>query len=145
MKKLLIVIPLVAMLGCTAVRQQPVYTEVPPGSGNIVSSSVPVHVVDPKFEATINGLKATNQASAPINPFAGLIDYALGGALLIATAIAKRKNDQAKLHSDLLTTVIQGVENTGDSAAPVKASIRQLATLKGHEAELGVKVAAITE
>lgn len=145
MKKLLLVIPVVAMIGCTTTRNVPVYSEVPPGSGNIVTSSVPTAVIDPKFEATIQGLRATNQASAPINPFSGLVDYALGGALLIAAEIARRKNAKARLNEQLLTTVIQGVENAGDAAAPVKASVRQLAVLKQQEGALGTKVAAITE
>lgn len=144
--KYLLMIPLlvIAVIGCTTLRDTPVYTEVPPGSGNYVTSTVPITVIDPKFEGTIAGIRATNEASRPVNPWAGLIDYGLGAALLIAAEIARRKNAKANQAQTLLATVIQGVENA-PSPDNVKTSIKNVATLKGVETDLGAVVAKITE
>lgn len=140
MKKLVMLAMMLALIvvGCTTTRDVPTYTEVPPGSGNVVTSTVPQTVVDPRLEAAIAAIRAGNAATAPVNPWASLIDYFLVGVSGIATLIAARKNA-------LLKTVIKGVENAGDAADPVKASIRNLATATGQEGALGRIVQKITE
>lgn len=147
MKKLLIVIvpTLLILVGCVTPTDKVTYSEVPPGSGNIVTNLIGTYVPDPRLETALTAIRAGNAATAPVNPYAGLIDYFLLGIAGVASAIAARKNAQASKTSALLSTVIRGVENAGEKAADVKSSIRTLATATGQEGALGVLVQKITE
>lgn len=69
-----------------------------------------VQVVDPKLEEGIVVARATNAATAPINPFAALVDWGLGTLAVGATLVAKLKNDRAAKSELLLKTVVQAVD-----------------------------------
>jgi len=123
----------VALIGCTSTK----VTETPPGSGNYATN----YVVDPRLVTAIETAKAVNDATAPVNPFSGAVEIGLGAVAALAAWFAKRKNDQANQHALLLKTVVQGVENAGNSE--VKATIQKHAVNIGVEGDLSSAVAKI--
>lgn len=134
MKNIIIICAVALTLtACTT----PQVTETPPGSGHYSTN----YIVDPSLQTTLATIGSINEATKPVNPFSGLVDIGLGTAALLAGWFAKRKNDQAAQSSTLLRTVVQGVENSGDTAA--KKAIQTHAVNTGVEGALGVAVAKI--
>lgn len=95
-------------------------------------------VVDPKLTTGIVIAKATNQATAPVNPFAALIDIGLGALAVGAGWVAKRKNDKASANELLLKTVIQAIDALDDQK--VKDAVQSHAVKIGVEGELNTAV-----
>lgn len=130
MNKILKTLALVALaaslIGCTAAR----VTETPAGSGNYTTN----YVTDPKLEAALTTAGAINAATAPVNPFSGLVEIGLGAIALGASWFAKRKNDQAAAQGQLLKVVVQGVNNSDN--AEVKSAIESHAVNLGLESDL---------
>ena len=75
-------------------------------------SSITNQVPDPRIDQTIGAIKAVNDASRPVNPYAGLVDLGLAattaGAAIWAGFATYFKNKNWKL----FRTVVQGVEQT---------------------------------
>lgn len=136
-KRIITIVALVAataIIGCTSTK----VTETPPGSGNFVTN----HIVDPNLTAGLETAKAINDATKPVNPFAGVVEIGLGTIAALAAWFAKRKNDQATQSTLLLRTVVQGVEQADDTK--VKETIEKHATKMGVQGPLGTAVAKIT-
>lgn len=129
MKKLLSILAIVVIVaGCTA----PQTVQQPDGT---VSTN---YVADPKLIAGIEVAKGINAATAPVNPFAGLIEIGLGAVAVGAGWVAKRKNDKAAANELLLKTVIQALDSLDD--ANVKTTIQAHASRIGVEGELNTVV-----
>lgn len=129
MKKIIALVSLVVLIGCTI----PVVIENPPGSGNLSTN----HVTDPRFTKTVETIGAVNDATAGINPWHGLIAIILGAVSSGAAAWAKIRNTQKQL-----TTVVAGVEAKGGS--DVKEAIQNIAMAKGIEDQLNKTVKKVT-
>lgn len=128
-----LVCALVVLAGCTT----PQRTETPPGSGNYSTN----YVTDPRVATTIETIRAVNEATKPVNPFSGLVEIGLGTATLLAAWFAKRKNDQLAQSKQLLTTVIQGVDQANNDT--VKSTIQAHASKVGVEGTLSQAVAKV--
>lgn len=124
---------MVVLAGCTT----PQRTETPPGSGNYSTN----YVTDPRVATTIETIRAVNEATKPVNPFSGLVEIGLGTATLLAAWFAKRKNDQLAQSKQLLTTVIQGVDQANNDT--VKSTIQAHASKVGVEGTLSQAVAKV--
>ena len=129
-----VIIVVVLLVGCVSARKY----ENPPGSGQYTND----YVVDPRLVTALETAKATNTATAPLNPYSPVVDIALLAATSIAGWFAKRKNDEAAANKKLLTTVVQGVEQADN--AQVKTAIRDHAVRVGVEGDLNTAVAKIT-
>lgn len=114
------------LIGCTATK----VTETAPGSGQYTTNVV----VDPKLETALTTAGSINAATAPVNPFSGLIDIGLGAIALGASWFAKRKNDQLNSKTVLLKTVVQSVDAIDQKN--VKDAIQAHAVKVGVEGEL---------
>ena len=129
MKKLLSLLTVVILLaGCTA----PQTVQQPDGT---VSTN---YVADPKLIAGIEVAKAVNTSTAPVNPFAGLIEVGLSAVAVGAGWFAKRKNDKAAASELLLKTIVQAIDSLDD--ANVKTTIQAHASRIGVEGELDTVV-----
>lgn len=117
---------LLLLAGCTTTK----VTEAPPGSGNY-STNV---VVDPKLTGALETVKAVNDATAAVNPYATPINLGLGLVGAIAAWVAKRKNDKLNSSNALLKVVVQGVDQANNPI--VKEAIAKHATMVGVEGEL---------
>jgi hypothetical protein len=124
----------IIIFGCTTTR---VNTD--PVTGASVTNSI----VDPRFSEGINVARGINAATAPVSPWAGLIDYALVAALATASWIAKKKNDDRNKQATLLKTVVQAVEATNN--ADVKEAISNHAVNMGVQGELHSEVQKIVQ
>lgn len=100
------------------------------------------YIVDPRLTTTLTTIGDVNKATAPVNPFAPLIDIGLGAAALIASWVAKRKNDQAAQSSLLLKTVIQAVDAIDQQ--PIKDAIQAHAVRVGSEVQLNQVVKKVS-
>lgn len=130
MKKLLLgALLCVSLAACTTTK----VVEEPPGSGNY-STNV---VLDPKFTNAVGTIGAVNDATAPINPFHGLISIGLGAVAAGAAWWAKYKNTRRQLE-----TVIAGVESVGGAA--VKTAIHNQAVADKIEGSLSKTVKQVT-
>lgn len=129
-----VIIIVLLLVGCVSARKY----ESPPGSGQYTND----YVVDPRLVTAIETAKATNTATAPINPYYPAVEIGLGAIAAIASWVAKRKNDEAASNASLLKTVVQGVEQADN--AQVKTAIRDHAVRVGVEGDLNTAVAKIT-
>lgn len=138
MKKYLITsVALIAVVtACTTAKVTPAN----PATGTPATTN---YVVDPRFTQVIDTAKGVVAVTAPVNPYAGLIDLGLGSAAAIAAWFAARKNTQAAQSALLAKTVIQGVENSG--SADAKAAIEKHATAMGVQGALSDLVYTITK
>lgn len=97
MNKLLL-IGLLAVAGCV--------TKNPDPTG-------PKYVVDPRLNSASNQVKGFTDALKPVNPYAGITDYAIAGgfglAALISGVIARRK-------SNVADTIAAGAVKAGPTA-----------------------------
>ncbi len=93
MKTLLIITAIVLLAGCTT--PNPAYTPPVPGQTNAVA---PQFIVDPRLASLSNTVSQIAGGIAPVNPYAGITDWAikgafgLAGAIAAAAATAKSKN-----------------------------------------------------
>jgi hypothetical protein len=102
----------------------------PDGTVTLVTNQV----VEPKVTTTIETLKVVNAGTAPVNPYAPIIAVVLGFATIasttwgsVATMLKNKKEKQ-------LQVVVQGVEQAGTAADPVKLAIAS------HSANAGIKL-----
>jgi len=106
MKKLL-VIALFAVGGC--VTKNPDYT----GPN---TNGIPQYVVDPRIYSASNQVRGVTDAIKPVNPYAGLTEYAVTGgfglAALISGFIARRK-------SVVADTIAAGAVKAGPAAVNI--------------------------
>lgn len=112
MKKLLMpTLFLLLLTSCTT--KNPAYTPPPPGQ----TSSVPQYIPDPRIASISNTVAQVAEGVAPVNPYAGLTDYAVKGVFglagLIAGAVAGVKNRNA-----VINAMAAGVVKAG-AAQPV--------------------------
>lgn len=139
MNKFILPILLLAMVvGCATEKITPAKPATP------TSPAVPAitnYVVDPRLESALGTIGEINKASAPLNPFAGLVDIGLGAAALIAAWVAKRKNDANTQNALLLKTVVQAVD--GLDQQPVKDAIQAHAARVGVEGQLNQVVKSV--
>lgn len=134
MKKNMLTLAIVAvmLIGCTSAQ----VTKNPSTGQNQTN-----YVVDPKLTSTLGTIGAINAASAPVNPFSGLVEIGLGATALIAAWFAKRKNDQAAASALLTKTLVQAVD--GLDQQPVKDAIQAHAVRVGVEGQLNQVVKAV--
>lgn len=111
---------------------------VPQSAVQADGSTNTVYAVNPKFEQTVGYIKGANALSAPVNPYSGVIDWVLGVALVGTAWFAKIQTDRKTKTQLLAKTIVQGVENAGNS--DVKKTIQQQATAVGVEGALGTFV-----
>lgn len=114
--------------GCTV----PVVTEQPDGTASTN------HIVDPKLATALAAARASNAATAPINPYSPLLEIGLGLAAAGAGWYAKRKNDAAAANALLTKTIIQAIDTLDDSK--IKDAIQVHAVKVGVEGELNQTV-----
>ena len=112
---------------CTVTR----LVETPPGSGQYKK----VVDTDPRFKNGLDAANATNDATALINPWHGLVTIGLGAAAAIAEWNRRRK--QA-----VVDAVITGVETAGDEAT--KKAINKVALAQKVEGDLNKSVQRVT-
>jgi hypothetical protein len=126
-----------AMAACLVVLSIPSCTtpEVVTQPDGTVSTNA---VVDARLVAAVIAAKAANAATAPVNPFSGLIELGLGAVAVGAGWVAKRKNDKAAANALLLKTVIQAIDALDSSS--VKDAIQSHAVKIGVEGELNTVV-----
>lgn len=113
----------VVIIGCTV----PEIVQNPDGT---TSTNL---VVDPRVTQGIETAKAVNALTAPMNPYAPVINTGLGLATVIATAWGSIATFFSRRNKKLLTTVVLGVEKA-PSAEGVKSSI------EAQSADAGVKL-----
>lgn len=101
----------VVLAGCAT--KNPAYVAPPPGG----TTTVPQYIPDPRIAALSNTVTQIAGGVAPVNPYAGLTDYAIKGGFtlagLIAGALAAAKNKNA-----VIDTLAAGVVKAG-AAQPV--------------------------
>ena len=112
MKTLITIIALVLLAGCTT--PNPAYTPPVPGSTNAV---MPQFIVDPRLASLSNTVSQIAGGIAPVNPYAGITDWAIKGAFGLAGAIAAAAAT-AKNKNVVIDTLAAGVVKAG-AAAPV--------------------------
>jgi hypothetical protein len=137
-KYLLPALLLALVIGCTTQKITPAKPATP------TSPAVPAvtnWIVDPRLDATLGTIGDINKATAPVNPFAPLVDIGLGAAALVAAWVAKRKNDANAQNALLLKTVVQAVD--GLDQQPVKDAIQAHAARVGVEGELNQVVKSV--
>lgn len=126
--KTLIAMVVMAMIITACTVPEPVQVQLPDGSIVTVTNQV----VDPRVITGIETAKVVNTATAPVNPYSGIITILLGlataGATAWGTIATALKNRQTKL----LTTVVQGVEQANN--ADTKWAI------ENHSKNMGVKL-----
>jgi len=102
---------ILTIIGCTT--KNPAYTPPPPGQ----TTTVPQYIPDPRIASLSNTVAQVAQGVSPVNPYAGLTDYAVKGVFglagLIAGAVAGVKNRNA-----VINTMAAGVIKAG-AAQPV--------------------------
>lgn len=114
MKKYLLILSAAALIvGCTATN--PAYTPVPAGQPN--TNTVPQYIPDPRIASIGATVGQIATAVSPINPYAGLTDWAIKGVFgltgLIAGVVAGVKNKQP-----VIDALAAGVVKAG-AAQPV--------------------------
>ena len=120
----IIAIIAITFVGCT----------VPQAVTHPDGTSTTNQVVDPKLDQGIIVARATNAATAPINPFAALIDWGLATVAAGALLVAKAKNDKASKSSLLLKTVVQTIDALDQQ--PIKDAVQSHAANIGVEGDL---------
>lgn len=115
------------IVGCAVTRT----IEDPPGSGHLKK----VAETDPRFTNALNTAKAVGDATAPVNPWYGLVTVLFGAAAGVAEWNRRRKQAQ-------LDAVIAGVEAKGGTE--VKTAIQNVAMANGVEAALNKSVQKVT-
>jgi hypothetical protein len=123
-------------------------------AGVVVTNVQPPFLPNAGVASAVGTIGALNTATAPLNPYSGLVSLGLGLTTLIAGGIAAWKNNQASGLNSQLTAVIQGVESATStngttnpapiSAASVKQSIQSHATAAGVQPALAAKVLSVT-
>lgn len=133
MKKNILILSILAfvIVGCTVAKVTPA----DPVAGTPASTN---YVTDPKVTQGLATAGAINEATRPVNPFAPLVDIALGTAAALAAWIAKRKNDQLAAQTLLTKTVVQSIDAQDNQA--VKDAISAHAAKIGVESELNTFV-----
>ncbi len=111
MKTLLIITAIVLLAGCTT--PNPAYTPPAPGQTNTVPQWIP----DPRLASLSNTVSQIAGGIAPVNPYAGITDWAVKGVFgivgAIAAAAATSKNKNA-----VIDALAAGVVKAG-AAQPV--------------------------
>jgi len=119
---LLLVAALFIIAGCTTAG-----VETPPGSGQYQTNTI----VNPKITAGIETALAANAATAPVNPYAPLIQGGLVALSSVLGVFATWANNRRKENSTALKTVVAGVEQGGDQNT--KKAIYTIATANGSQ------------
>lgn len=100
-----------ALTACTATN--PAYTPIPPGQPN--TNTVPQYIPDPRLASISNTVAQIAQGVAPVNPYAGITNWAVTGVFGIIGAIAAGLAT-AKNKNTVIDTLAAGVVKAG--AAP---------------------------
>ena len=100
-----------------------------------------VVVVNPKVESTIDTIKTVNEVANPM-PWANVVSGVLGLGATGLAWIARLKTQKLNQTSNVLDTVIQGVELANSDE--VKGHIQRIARAAGTERDLFSRVKAIT-
>ncbi len=103
----------ILIIGCAT--KNPAYTPPVPGQTNTVV--VPQWIPDPRLASLSNTVTQIAGGIAPVNPYAGITDWAIKGAFGIAGAIAAAAAT-AKNKNVVIDTLAAGVVKAG-AAAPV--------------------------
>ena len=133
MKKNILIVSalLLVVAGCTVARVTPA----DPVTGTPASTN---YVTDPKVTQGLATAGAINDATRPVNPFAPLVDIALGTAAALAAWIARRKNDQLAAQTALTKTIVLAVDAQDNQAT--KDAIQAHAVKLGVEGQLNTFV-----
>jgi hypothetical protein len=90
--------------------------------------------------------QAVVSATAPVNPYAGIIEGVLGAAAAGLAWFARLKTQQAASHLSVAQTIIAGIENAEPAAAAiVKASVTSTALAQGTSTKVNNIVQAATK
>ena len=90
--------------------------------------------------------QAVVSATAPVNPYAGIIEGVLGVAAAGLAWFARLKTQQAASHLSVAQTIIAGIENAEPAAAAiVKASVASTALSQGTSTKVNNIVQAATK
>jgi len=73
-------------------------------------------VVDPKLTNSLSVAQGVNTATAPLNPFSGLIDLGLGLTTAVASFIAAKKNSDAAKQKKAADALAEAIVNLGSAA-----------------------------
>lgn len=102
---------LVILAGC--VTKNPDYT----GPN---TNGVPQYVVDPRINSYSNQVAGVAGMLKPVNPYAGITDYAINGGFFLAAVIsgliATKKNNAAKTSAAIADTIAAGAVKAGPAA-----------------------------
>lgn len=133
MKKLLIPVLFLVLVitACTTAKVTPA----DPATG---TPAVTNYVVDPRLTSALDTAKGVVAVTAPVNPYAGLLDLGLGTVAAVATWFAKKKNDKANASTLLAKTIVQAIDQQDSDT--VKAAIQTHAARVGVEGELNTFV-----
>lgn len=106
---------IITIVGCTT----PQYTTLPDGT---VQTN---QVVDPKLEQALLMATGVNAATAPVNPYSGLIALALGLTTAAATFVAAKKNSDMNKQKAAADSLAEAIVSLGSAAIDqaTKASV----------------------
>jgi hypothetical protein len=117
-------------------------------TGVVTTNVQPPFVPNNSVTSAVNTIGSLNSATAPLNPYSGLVSLGLGLTTVIAGGIAAWQNKKASGLGSQLTAVIQGVESATSqptvTADSVKQSIQSHATAAGVQPALAQNVLKVT-
>lgn len=101
--------------------------------------------VNPSVSNVIGTAQMINGATAPLDPYSGLINGVLAGGLAILGWYARLKTKEAQQHLSTASTIITAVENLAPTVGDgVKAAIAQQSLKMGTQATVAATVSAVT-